>query len=222
MLHTITHWLLTPLSGASEHEISPWISWHGRVMVLAWSVLLPLGVMGARFFKVLPGQDWPRVLDNKVWWHAHLTLQYGGVACTLLGVWLILGGARGGSVVALWHARAGWLVSALGVLQVLSGLLRGSKGGPTDVRMRGDHYDMTLRRVIFEWVHKCGGYMALLLAVFATFSGLVVADAPRWMVLVLLLWWMALIVMCLVLQKQGRCIDTWQAIWGPDDRDKFS
>jgi len=222
MLHTITHWLLAPLSGTSEHEISPWISWHGRVMVLAWSVLLPLGVIGARFFKVMPGQDWPRVLDKKTWWYAHLVLQYGGVACTLLGIWLILSGIQGSGAAALWHARTGWLVAALGIAQVLSGVLRGSKGGPTDVRMRGDHYDMTPRRVVFEWVHKCGGYTALLLAVFATFSGLAAADAPRWMGLVLFMWWMTLIVTWLVLQKQGRCIDTWQAIWGPDDRDKFS
>jgi len=191
-------------------------------MVLAWSILLPLGVIGARFFKVMPGQDWPRELDNKTWWYTHLVLQYSGVACMALGVFLVLGSTQGDSMVARWHARAGWFVGALGLLQVLSGVLRGSKGGPTEPQLRGDHYDMTLHRVAFEWFHKCGGYTAILLAVFATFSGLIVADAPRWMVLVLFIWWIILIVVWLILQKQGRCIDTWQAIWGTDERDKLS
>jgi len=191
-------------------------------MVLAWSILLPLGVIGARFFKVMPGQDWPRELDNKTWWYAHLALQYSGVACMALGVCLVLGSTQGDSMVARWHALAGWLVGALGLLQVLSGLLRGSKGGPTEPKIRGDHYDMTPRRVVFEWLHKCGGYTAILLAIFTTFSGLAAADAPRWMVFVLLIWWLILIMMWLILQKQGRCIDTWQAIWGADNRDKLS
>ena len=62
-------WLATPLSGAMVHDIEPVVSWHARLMVLAWGVLLPLGALAARFFKVLPGQDWPRVLDARPWWH---------------------------------------------------------------------------------------------------------------------------------------------------------
>ena len=53
--------------------------WHAGLMVAAWGVLVPAGAMIARFCKVMPGQDWPRVLDNKTWWHAHLALQYAGV-----------------------------------------------------------------------------------------------------------------------------------------------
>ena len=68
-------WLLAPASGAAEHHIAPWAAWHGRLMVLAWAVLLPVGVLVARFFKVMPGQDWPLRLDNKSWWHAHRLLQ---------------------------------------------------------------------------------------------------------------------------------------------------
>lgn len=46
--------------------------------------------------------------------------------------------------------------------------------------------------------------------------GLTVADAPRWMVLMLVTWWMGLAVAFVRWQRQGRCIDTYQAIWGPD------
>jgi len=100
---------------------------------------------------------------------------------------------------------------------MLSGWLRGSKGGPMDAQLRGDHYDMTARRQVFEWLHKFGGYLALLLAALVTFSGLWVADAPRWMALCIALWWFLLLLAFALWQKQGRCIDTWQAIWGPED-----
>jgi len=218
MLKSTIYWLLTPLSGAAQHDISPWASWHGRCMVLAWSILLPLGVIGARFFKIMPGQNWPHVLDNKTWWWWHQILQYGGIALMLVGMALIFGHARAANAAALWHARLGWLIVILGIMQVASGILRGSKGGPTDTQWRGDHYDMTPRRIAFEWLHKCGGYAALLLAAGVTFSGLYVADAPRWMVLYIALWWLALGIFYAALQKQGRCIDTWQAIWGEGKR----
>ena len=32
-----------------------------------WAVLLPLGALLARYFKVMPGQRWPDVLDNPRW-----------------------------------------------------------------------------------------------------------------------------------------------------------
>ena len=46
-------------------------------------------------------------------------------------------------------ARVAQLSSFTQAAQVLGGYLRGSKGGPTDHRLRGDHYDMTARRVWF-------------------------------------------------------------------------
>ena len=45
-----------------------------------------------------------------------------------------------------------------------------------------------------------------------------VADAPRWMAVVLALWWLALLMLFVWLQLNERCIDTYQAIWGPDSR----
>ena len=40
-------WWLAPLSGAATHAIAPWAAWHSRLMVLAWGVLVPLGVLAA-------------------------------------------------------------------------------------------------------------------------------------------------------------------------------
>ena len=212
-------WLLGPWSGAEDHHIAAWAAWHGRAMVLAWSILAPVGVLLARYFKVWPGQDWPRVLDDKHWWHAHRGLQILALIVATAGVWLAWRNAAGGTALARWHGRLGWAVMALGWLQVLGGMLRGTKGGPTDPRavdLAGDHYLMTPRRNLFEYLHKIGGYVALALALAVVPLGLAVADAPRWMWLVIGGWWLALAATVVRLQKSGRCVDTYQAIWGPD------
>jgi hypothetical protein len=196
-------------------------------MVLAWGVLLPLGALAARYFKIAPGQDWPHELDRRLWWHAHRGLQYTGMALALIGValvaWPRAEGAPAGIWAALpvwpvWHSRLGWLTLALGALQIVAGSLRGSKGGPTSDTLRGDHYDMTRRRQWFERLHKSGGWLAVLLACVVIALGLRAADAPRWMPALLALWWGALAVWAWRLQSAGHCVDTYQAIWGPDAR----
>ena len=209
-------WLLLPLSGNPNHELSFWASWHGRILVFSWGIVLPLGVLIARFFKVLPSQNWPVALDNQVWWKTHSLGQGAAVVLALVGVALIWSNAAGATDMARWHGYLGWVVTVFGAAQVGAGFARGTKGGPHDGAMRGDHYDMTPRRKLFERLHKPAGYAALLLALAAVFTGLVVADAPRWMVVVISLWWLALMAGFVWLQKQGRCMDTYQAIWGPD------
>lgn len=207
---------MTPLSGAALHTIEPWSYWHARAMVLAWGVLLPLGALVARFYKVVPGQRWPVELDRRTWWHGHRLCQWSGIALMTVGVALAAGRGQGHTAAACWHALGGWTLVALGGFQLLSGLRRGTKGGPTDRTLRGDHYDMTPRRIWFERLHKSVGWLAIVGSIPVIASGLVAADAPRWMPSVLLAWWAALAVLALRLQRAGRCIDTYQAIWGPD------
>lgn len=211
-------WWLLPLSGKPDHALAAWAYWHARCMVLGWGVLLPLGALAARYFKVTPRQRWPEQLDNKAWWHAHRALQWAGIVVMSLGAWLAWGQGGGGSPAARLHAWAGWALVALGWLQIAAGLLRGSKGGPTDVQMQGDHYDMSPYRAGFERLHKGVGWLALVAAVAVIALGLQVADAPRWMALVLAAWWLLLGAAAWRWQQQGRCIDTYQAIWGPDPR----
>lgn len=211
-------WWLSPFSGATTHFLNDWVIWHARVMVLAWAVLLPLGAVAARYFKVTPWQSWPQQLDNRFWWHAHRLLQYSGSALMVLGVALSWGHGALATPVAQWHATLGWFVIALGVLQLVSAWSRGSKGGPTEPYLRGDHYDMTPHRLWFERLHKAGGWLALVLAVVTVGLGLWAADAPRWMALVLSAWWLALFLAATRLERTGRCVDTYQAIWGPNPK----
>ncbi len=217
MLESLFNWLLAPLSGAATHSIAGWAAWHARLMVFAWGGLIPLGAIAARFYKVTGDQDWPAQLDNKTWWHLHRWMQAMGVLAMTVGVALALGAGARGSMAAWTHVGLGWWVCAAGWLQVAAGVFRGSKGGATDAQMRGDHYDMSRWRIGFERLHKGLGWLAIGVAVPTIAIGLMVADAPRWMAVVLTLWWMGVGSWFVRLQVLGRCMDTYQAIWGPGD-----
>jgi hypothetical protein len=223
MIHVVavTSWLLLPLGESRMHSIAGWEAWHGRLMVLGWSILIPVGVLIARYGKITPRQEWPRVLDNRLWWDWHRRLQYTGLASALGAMVIVFIHARLITRLETLHAVLGWSVMALAAMQAVSAMLRGSKGGPTGERAaagdwRGDHYDMTTRRVVFEYIHKIGGSVAIILAACTVFLGLFAADAPRWMLIVILAWWGLLAAAAVTLQRRGRCIDTYQAIWGPD------
>lgn len=209
-------WWMLPLSGSDNSAIAPAVYWHGRLMVLAWGVLVPLGVLVARYFKVVPGQNWPDHLDHKFWWHAHRSLQWLSVLLATFGLLLVVPQATSTAPLAQTHSVLGWSLMVLAGMQVLSGLLRGSKGGPSEPVLRGDHYDMSPRRVWFERVHKSLGWLLVAASVIALNAGLVLADAPRWMPALLVVWWLALTAWALRWQAQGRCISTYQSIWGLD------
>lgn len=210
-------WLLTPIDPGRVHEVGFAVSWHGRAMVLGWGVLAPLAVLIARFFKVMPGQDWPRVLDNQVWWRCHWISQSVVLALSVLGLVLVLPSDPGTMSV---HGWLGYAVLVGLAIQFWLGYARGTKGGPTAPSpagdWRGDHYDMTPWRRRFELVHKSVGYTVLVLAVVVILLGLWKANAPHWMWLLLALWWPMLLIAAMVFQRRGMAIDTYQAIWGLD------
>lgn len=213
-------WLLSPIDADRVHQVGFFVSWHGRFMVFAWGFLIPVGILAARFFKVLPTQQWPAELDNKHWWHTHRICQYGAAFLMCVATVLIL--YRGiESLGATFHRWVGWLVVVLTVIQVLSGIYRGTKGGPTepakDGSLRGDHYDMTRHRVVFEYYHKLTGYLLLALAVYCVVSGMWAANAYNWMWLSLFAWWAVVLFLFVYLQVKGACFDTYRAIWGADE-----
>lgn len=215
-------WLTRSIDPNREHNVAAISAWHARIMVLAWGVLLPLGVVIARFFKVWPGQNWPQELDRREWWRGHLILQWSGAIIALAGVLLMLIWSDSDTYESdsFWHRLFGWITLSCLLIQVIGGLVRGSTGGPTypaaDGSMRGDHYDMTTRRKVFEHIHKSIGYLALLSGCIAIVAGLWVLNAPRWMWIIILGWWFILIICVAIFQRKGLAIDTYQAIWGPD------
>jgi hypothetical protein len=186
-------------------------------MVLGWGILAPLSVLIARFFKILPSQNWPKELDSKVWWRSHWVGQTVVFGLSVVGMVLVLPLTW---VASGWHGTVGYGVLVLLLLQVALGVFRGSKGGPTapasDGSPRGHHYDMTPWRRGFEALHKALGYGLLGLAMLAILLGLWSANGPRWMWIALLIWWPVLIAAFFVMQRRGMAVDTYQAIWGAD------
>ena len=207
------HWLATPISGASDHAIAMPLAWHGRLMVLAMGLLTPPLIIVARFFKVTPGQDWPRRLDNPFWFVTHR--RWGHIVGVLVAVAMGFVLAERGLQLPLRnvHTATGWLVVFLVLVQLIGSWLRGSHGGPIDPFTRkprprelwpGDHYSMMGRRIVFEHVHKGAGYLLLVLTAFALCTGLIAADAPRWMPIVLGLWWIVMLaVFCLFAARRA-------------------
>ncbi len=210
-------WLFAPIDPSRAHDVGFAVSWHARSMVVAWGILAPLAVLVARFFKVLPRQDWPRELDSQVWWRSHWMGHSVVLGLTIFGLALVLPTDFGRMSLHNW---LGFVLVALLVVQVALGLSRGSKGGPTapakDGSPRGHHYDMTPWRRMFETSHKMLGYVALALAVIVMLTGLWKANAPVWMWLTLTLWWGGLVLAFFELQRRGMAVDTYQAIWGDD------
>ena len=199
--------------------------WHGALMAVAWLLLIPADALVARFYKVRPTQDFPRKLDDRFWWDTHRLLQSFGAGLSVLGVWWAYD-ALGKVDWQVGHVQLGIVALTLMAAQMLSPLLRGSKGGPTDefadpadpLTWRGDHYDMTLRRRLFEAWHKHFGYVAMAVAAAAVWTGIEMAGLAGW--------WKAGVVMAVAvfaglfvrLTRQHRRVDTWLAIWGPNGR----
>jgi hypothetical protein len=241
-------WLMSPLSGSVHHFVPTGTAFHGRLMVLAWGFMVPVGILLSRFYKVTPEQDWPRVLNNPFWFNSHRAFEYGAGALMLAAAGLALLDNEGTPPWRSFHAACGWLVVLFGWMQLLGSHLRGKMGGPCDpvtrvplrnwqwkdVRARGEpsppfapeaqfperwsgaHFSMTAQRIVFEYLHKALGYGMLAFAVITLASGLLAADALNWMWIGLVFWWLACAVVFALLQRQGRTIDCYQAIWGID------
>jgi len=222
---TTTQWLLTPLSGAAEHDVAASVIWHGRLMTAAWAVLAPASVLVARYLKITPRQSWPARLDNPFWFLTHRRLGYGVALLTVAGVAIMLAARGQWAPTRSLHTSLGWSLCLLAVFQVVASLARGTHGGPVNPFTRqprppeqwpGDHFSMTRRRILFEYTHKTIGYLAILIAVVTIAAGLRAADAPLWMLLAIAAWWLLCAALFVTLQRKVGCIDTYQAIWGLD------
>ncbi len=227
----VMFWLLDPLRAGITQAISESDRLHGLLMTLAAGVMVPLAVLLARYFKVLPGQDWPRQLNRRTWWIAHLGLAYASLAVFVVAVYIVLkemyltpDDDAGVRHLANPHGWLGWLALLMLFAVIFNGWQRGSTGGPGKPApgtlgplhgVAGDHYDMTARRRWFERTHKMLGYLLLGLLFVALISGLWQVNASRGLLLGLGAWWLALLLVAWRWERQGRCIDGYQAIWGP-------
>ncbi len=198
---------------------------HAIVMVATWGVMVPLSLIMTRFFKVVPGQDYPRVTDHKFWMRSHRILSTTVVFASTAGaglVWWVMDGISLSSL----HGKWGFAVVLLGWCQIFIVLQRGTHGGPWGLnnpdrivlprhRWFGDHYNMTRRRRIFEAVHIPTGYATAAAGLVAITLGMEQVDlAWPWHAAygALLL---SFAVAYWKFTRDGRHVPTYQAIWGP-------
>ncbi len=221
-LNYVIGWLSDPLAGAVRRQEPLLFTLHGWINLFAVGFALPVGAIIARYFKVTRRQDWPRQVDSKFWWRGHLLLSYLGVALMIAAQvpianfshFLDLRGFSQLKLTHLAHFASGWLFLLMGIFIVFTGWLRGSKGGPTDKQLRGDHYDLTERRLLFEAIHKKVGYALLTLSCFVAITGLFAAAMPRWSLGLLIIWWSFLLLLSFRYELGGKQIPTYQATWG--------
>src|SRR5262249_4027551 len=198
--------------------------YHALLMVGIWLVLVPICILTIRFGKPKPTLNGIREqvrLTNIAWWwfSVHKFGLYLAVGLSLVGLAVALTVSRGFS--GSLHSIFGLTTIALGCLQVIFGLLRGTHGGRNyytavaddPSTWRGDHYDMTPRRRKFEAFHKNAGYFACFFAVGAVASGLFQYPLPALMAAVLAIALVALAV-CVVLDYKGRRYDGYRAAHG--------
>jgi hypothetical protein len=208
---------ITPTLAASNAE-----RMHAWLMVMGVVLCLPISSLIARYFKVTRKQNWPLVLDTKFWWYSHLILSYSGMALALLATALFWGDLKvldadrikRLGVPQLIHLVIGWLTLIVGIFIVVTAWFRGSKGGPNDKQMNGDHYDLSPKRLLFESVHKCAAYGFLVLSVLASGFGAVSAGLPRWSLLLFALGVLTLCGLAARWELKGRNIPSYQATFG--------
>ena len=197
-------WLNTPLHAGPLDDVNPVDFWHGVLMGTAGAVLVPVAVLAARYWKIVPGQDWPRIINHRGWQRVHGLCGVAAMLCLVVGVAMAFQGMSLPSHLAHPHAWTGWGIMAVLLLLVINIALRGSIGGPGRHQPRtlvhlhdvpGDHYDMTRRRRIFERAHRWLGY-GLMLALFANvMTGYWHVNVPRGLAVATLAWWACLALM---------------------------
>lgn len=217
-------WLLEPIRMTAVEPVNATDRLHALLMTVAVGVALPLMVVITRYWKVMPDQDWPRVLDHPLWWRVHVVVGVGSIAAVIVATALAFHGMSIQAHLQSGHGWVGWLAVAMTLAIGVNGLLRGTSGGPGVSRhgtldhlhdRPGDHYDMTARRRWFERTHKTLGYWLMVVFWIALVSGLWQANAPRYALLALAGWWTLLLLLAWRWERQGRVFDGYQAKWGP-------
>lgn len=201
----------------------PW-NYHATTMFLIWIVLVPVCITVMRFHKPSPSEKGIRrdvSLWHREWWffsvHRIGLLIAMFLAVGAGGVALIVSGGFSGTV----HSYFGTLTVVMGIGQIISSQLRGTRGGKyrigADINdpetWKGDQYSHTKKRRRFEVYHKTSGYFTMFCAIGALASGLMQYELPilTGLLFVFLLIWLAAWV---TYEFKGRAYDGYRVAHG--------
>ncbi|KAL5206712.1 hypothetical protein ABZP36_034921 [Zizania latifolia] len=141
-------------SAEAEQDLRPVLAVHGFMMFVAWGILLPGGILAARYLKSLKGDGWYQI---------HVYLQYSGIAIMLLGVLFAAAELRGFYVSSV-HVKFGVVALLLGGLQPLNAYFRPKRPSNGEVSSRN--------RVLWEYLHVITGRSAIIVGIVALFTGM--------------------------------------------------
>eukprot|EP00755_Sulcionema_specki_P036284 Sspe_Gene.22317::Locus_8464_Transcript_2_3_Confidence_0.333_Length_1630::g.22317::m.22317 len=127
---------------------------HGVFMFLAWGVTLQAGVFIAANFRH----------RDPLWFKLHRAFQMTGMVLALVGFAVIIPGVLNKHF-SFAHGAIGLVVTILGILQPVNAYFRPHKGDGT-------------KRVVWEYLHKGAGRLALVLGLVNIVLGVVLITAP--------------------------------------------
>ncbi|KAJ4896178.1 Cytochrome b561 and DOMON domain-containing protein [Raphanus sativus] len=129
---------------------------HGLVNTVSWGILMPIGVMVARYMKIYETLD-------PTWFYVHVICQLTGYVAGLLGgLGTAIYMAYHTGMRSTAHTIIGILIFCLGLLQILALKARPGK----------DHK----YRTYWNWYHHTVGYVVVVLSVYNIYKGFVILQ----------------------------------------------
>jgi hypothetical protein len=131
---------------------------HGTVMVFAWMVFAPTGILIARYGRLLRIGTRRNLLGDSIWFQAHRLALAVAALATLLGFFLILAQTQSTWVDPNLYGQTLYAHSIMGVLIVSFATIQ--------VWMALFRCDPSSKfRFIYNWIHRTTGLLAFVLSV---------------------------------------------------------
>jgi len=139
---------------------------HGSCMLIGWGLLLPNGMLVARYFKLHPG-------TKGAWFKFHRICQPLGLVIATIGwiIALVNFDVFQDRDTRFIHGLVGSIVMALGWLQPLNAYLRPHLPSSPDEAK-------TTKRIVWEHYHRGAGWFCFFCALFVIFLGTFMIPRP--------------------------------------------
>lgn len=147
--------LLMSGSAEAEEDLRPVLAVHGFMMFLAWGILLPGGILAARYLK--------QHVNGDSWFRIHVYLQYSGLAIVFLGFLFAVAELRGLSFHST-HVKFGMLAILLAVAQPINAYFRPKNPAPGE--------ETSSERLIWVYTHVIIGRCGIVVGIAALISGM--------------------------------------------------
>ncbi|KAJ6743874.1 hypothetical protein OIU85_017775 [Salix viminalis] len=146
--------LLMGGSAEAEQDLRPVLAVHGFMMFLSWGILLPGGILAARYLKHVKGDGWYQI---------HVSLQCSGLLILLLGLLFAVAELRG-LYISSAHVKLGLAAIFLACVQPVNASMRPKKSA------KGE--EVSSKRHLWEYFHFIVGRSAIIVGIAALFSGM--------------------------------------------------